>query len=301
MKRLLLVLLSLAIFGVTPTQAGTSKQPTGPLTTRFTQIGAFLPPTEACPEGSVSVTGAVQGSGLPAAADVCLLSTNSFGPGMSVIQSITTVRIAGVGEIRTLVAIVEVFTPPVARRTITGRIIGGTGAFARASGVVAGSGTVTFTPFPVPDLTFSFDFSARAKASPILTTVKLRGARVVPGRGDPDGSGTALLLLDHRTGALCWQIFTTDIGPAFASDISLGSPGRTGPVVVPLSPVPELRPNSGRAYGCTINGTAVDAILANSHAYYVSVRTAAFPSGAIRGQLHPLHDGDDDDDDPGDD
>ncbi len=296
MKRLPLVLLSLAIVGGTSAQAGTSKQSPGALTTRFTQIDAFLPPTEACPEGSVTVTGTVQGTGLPAAADVCLLSTNSFGPGMNVIQSITTIRIAGVGELRSLVAIVEVFTFPVASRTITGRIIEGTGAFARSSGVVAGSGTVTFTPFPVPDLTFSFDFSAPATAAPLLTTVKLRGAREAPGRGDPDGFGTALLLLDPRTDALCWQIFTTDIGPAFASDISLVSRGRPGPVVVPLSPVPELRPNFGRAYGCTIHDTAVDAILADSHAYYVNVHTAAFPSGAISGRLHPSHDGDNGDD-----
>jgi len=41
----------------------------------------------------------------------------------------------------------------------------------------------------------------------------------------------------------------------------------------------------------TVDATVAAAILAHPKGYYVNVHTAAFPNGAVRGQLKPLRHG----------
>ena len=70
--------------------------------------------------------------------------------------------------------------------------------------------------------------------------------------------------------------------PAAAAHIHEGAAGASGNVVIPLK-TPDA---SGKSSGCATAARAlVKAILADPAGYYVNVHTAAFPAGAIRGQL----------------
>jgi len=54
-----------------------------------------------------------------------------------------------------------------------------------------------------------------------------------------------------------------------------------GPVVVPLT-----APASGTSHACaTVTRDLAQELIRDPSAFYVNVHTAAFPSGAIRGQL----------------
>jgi hypothetical protein len=121
-----------------------------------------------------------------------------------------------------------------------------------------------------------------AGLEPLVSLVTtMTGAQEVPGPGDPDGRGTAriLLLPDGRT--LCYLLTATGIEPATAAHIHRGAPTEAGPVVVPLSP-----PTAGISGGCVAIDPALHAaIRTNPHAYYVNVHNMPYPDGAIRGQL----------------
>jgi hypothetical protein len=114
----------------------------------------------------------------------------------------------------------------------------------------------------------------------VLATV-LIGAAEVPGPGDPDGIGAAVITIDTDADRICWLLAVKRIQlPATAAHIHVGAAGIAGPVVVGLT-----APNAfGISFGCTVNAAA-DAIAANPAAYYVNVHTTDFPAGAIRGQL----------------
>ena len=104
----------------------------------------------------------------------------------------------------------------------------------------------------------------------------LTGKVEVP-KGDPDGSGTAEVKF---TGAkVCWEIKTAKVGKIVAAHIHKGGPGVAGPVVVPFG-------KTFKAKGCfTSTPAIVAAIQKNPGAYYVNVHNAAYPGGALRGQL----------------
>jgi hypothetical protein len=104
----------------------------------------------------------------------------------------------------------------------------------------------------------------------------LRGASEVP-KGDPNGAGSAEVKI---TGSrVCWELTTARIGAPSAAHIHKGAPGKAGPVVVALG-------SAFRHKGCTTAPAAVArAIQGNPRAYYVNVHNAAFPQGAVRGQL----------------
>lgn len=115
---------------------------------------------------------------------------------------------------------------------------------------------------------------ASAGGRPFTTT--LTGAAEVPGPGDPDGSGTAELTVNAGRGEVCWTITVANVDPIFAAHIHAAPAGVAGPVVVALSPTS----------GCTtVDRDLALAIVRDPSQYYVNAHNAAFPAGALRGQL----------------
>ena len=129
--------------------------------------------------------------------------------------------------------------------------------------------------------TLAFATAAGATDVDRVAATVMTGAAEVPGPGDPDGIGAAVITIDTDADRICWLLAVKRIQlPAAAAHIHVGATTVAGPVVVGLT-----APNAfGISFGCTTNANA-DAIAANPAAYYVNVHTADFPAGAIRGQL----------------
>lgn len=110
----------------------------------------------------------------------------------------------------------------------------------------------------------------------------LTGSAVVPGPGDPDGSGTAQLTLNQGQGEVCFEISVSDVTDAGPAHIHVGNSEVAGPVVVPLTTSVSSSPS-----GC-VDGVAeslIKAIRQDPSGYYVQVHSPQFPPGAVRGQL----------------
>ena len=111
--------------------------------------------------------------------------------------------------------------------------------------------------------------------------VTMIGANERPGPGDPDGSGTAEIMLNLGQSRVCWELTVSDIAPATAAHIHVAPVTSPGPVVIPLSP-----PTSGTSNGCAeVSRELIKAIMHNPENYYVNVHNAEYPGGAIRAQL----------------
>jgi hypothetical protein len=120
-----------------------------------------------------------------------------------------------------------------------------------------------------------------AAAGRTLTTT-MSGAEEVPGPGDSDGTGFAILVLNPGTEEICFELTVSNISPAVASHIHIGRAGQAGPVVVTLSPPP----TGGDSSGCVeADRDLIRAIIQHPSLFYVNVHTADFPNGAVRGQL----------------
>ena len=109
----------------------------------------------------------------------------------------------------------------------------------------------------------------------------LTGAAEVPGPGDPDGAGTATVTVNPGQNRVCYELAVSNIAAATAAHIHEGAADVAGPVRVTLA-----APGDGDSSGCVdvSRELALD-ILKDPGGYYVNVHTAAFPAGAIRGQL----------------
>ena len=113
------------------------------------------------------------------------------------------------------------------------------------------------------------------------TTAKLTGDAEVPGPGDPMGSGTAQVTLYPDKGEVCYELSVANIQEATAAHLHEGAMGKEGPVKVALE-----APKTGSAKGCAkADGPVIMAIMKDPAGYYVNIHNAAFPKGAIRGQL----------------
>lgn len=103
--------------------------------------------------------------------------------------------------------------------------------------------------------------------------------------GDQDGTGSALLTVNHGQQTVCWELKVANIAlPATAAHIHHAAEGVRGPVAIGLS-APDA---SGLATGCAENLSRdlLRDILENPADYYVNVHTSQFPAGAIRAQMH---------------
>jgi hypothetical protein len=112
-----------------------------------------------------------------------------------------------------------------------------------------------------------------------ILEARLTGEQEVPGPGDPNGSGKAVVKVFETK--VCYTLEVRRIAPATAAHIHLGLRGEAGPVVAPLKP-----PTDGSSSGCVAVPRALSLELKeHPNRYYVNVHNRPFPDGAIRGQL----------------
>ena len=104
----------------------------------------------------------------------------------------------------------------------------------------------------------------------------LTGAAESPA-GDSDGAGFAVVTIDGTT--VRYSVFHQNIGTPTDAHIHIGAAGSNGVVVVPFNASTLTNGTT------TISSELASQINANPAGYYVNVHTAAFPAGAIRGQL----------------
>ncbi|MGH8985663.1 MAG: CHRD domain-containing protein [Acidimicrobiia bacterium] len=125
--------------------------------------------------------------------------------------------------------------------------------------------------------------NAAADADPTEFTYRagMNGAMEVPGPGDPNGSGKAVIAVNVVTGEICFELVVRNIAPAAAAHVHEAEKGSAGPIVVTLTP-----PTSGSSSGCVVDLTQAQAIADDPSAHYANVHNAEFPDGAVRGQLH---------------
>ena len=113
-------------------------------------------------------------------------------------------------------------------------------------------------------------------------TGAMTGAAELPDPGDPDGSGTFWVQINPGLQSVCYSIEVTGVDfPIGAAHIHVGDVNSFGPPVVTLTP-----PTNGSVSACTTGPRdLLLEILTNPENYYVNVHNAAFPNGALRGQL----------------
>ena len=111
----------------------------------------------------------------------------------------------------------------------------------------------------------------------------LNGANEVPGPGDTDGAGFALVIIDPDAGTVRYALFVNNIAAPIAAHIHRGTSEEAGPVVVNFNP----SFNNGVAAATVTTGQVplLGEIIANPGGFYVNVHTGDFPGGAVRGQL----------------
>jgi hypothetical protein len=124
----------------------------------------------------------------------------------------------------------------------------------------------------------------------------LNGPNEVPGPGDADGRGLALVGTGRER--VCFALGWTGIAPPIFAHIHTGAAGVAGPVVVLFFDVPELAatppaalPATVAAAGGCVGGqdpALLRDIRRHPAAYYVNIHTPEFVPGAIRGQLRRL-------------
>jgi hypothetical protein len=125
--------------------------------------------------------------------------------------------------------------------------------------------------------------AAAAGERATLLAASLTGGQEVPGPGDPDGSGRALVRLAGDRA--CFLLQWSRISAPTAAHIHVGRRGVAGPVVV-LFFQGQLPDTLNAVAGCApADPAVVEAVAASPRDYYVNVHTADFPDGAIRGQL----------------
>jgi hypothetical protein len=113
----------------------------------------------------------------------------------------------------------------------------------------------------------------------------LNGQNEIPqNSGDPNGTGTASLVLKRKKRSLCWTITYDKIDAPTAGHIhKANGPGAEGPIFVYLF----LTTQASGASDCSFisRKDARDLTEDTANRFYVNLHNATYPDGAIRGQL----------------
>ena len=119
-----------------------------------------------------------------------------------------------------------------------------------------------------------------------LATLRANLTTEVPGPGDPNGHGHAVVKVYKAR--VCYKLSVRGIKPATMAHIHKGAKGVAGPIVVPTdgSSLNLPRPTSS---GCEAVPPALSMKLRqNPSNYYVNVHNKPYPDGTIRGQLRMM-------------
>lgn len=131
-----------------------------------------------------------------------------------------------------------------------------------------------------------------AMAAPVLEggvrfSVNMSGAQEIPGPGDPDATGTAILTVNPGQERICYEINVENVdGTINVAHIHVINPATGfGPPVVDL-----IAPVSGTSKACAeapnVTREEALAIIRNPENYYVNVHSVPnFGAGAVRGTL----------------
>lgn len=119
-------------------------------------------------------------------------------------------------------------------------------------------------------------FSAPAHASTSTFVATLDGAAETVS-GDPDGAGSFMVEIDPDAGDFCYTLKASKIDKPTMAHVHEGAAGTNGAPVIELEVAEDL---------CiAVEPEKLKPIVDNPAGYYVNVHNAAFPAGAIRGQL----------------
>ena len=106
------------------------------------------------------------------------------------------------------------------------------------------------------------------------------------GPGDADGSGLATMTLNQGQGEICWELDWENIDAPTRAHIHRAPAGSNGPIVVFFFDIVIADPIPVDDSGCTeVAADLIKEIRQNPSEFYVNIHNAAFPAGAIRGQL----------------
>ena len=109
----------------------------------------------------------------------------------------------------------------------------------------------------------------------------LNGAMEVPGPGDTDGTGKFSATVNPGQTKVCYTLSVAKIDKPTMAHVHRGAAGVAGPPVITLK-----TPTAGRSSACAMVTRALaKELLANPEGFYVNVHNAAYPGGAVRGQL----------------
>jgi hypothetical protein len=117
-----------------------------------------------------------------------------------------------------------------------------------------------------------------ASASAARFFAQTGGNQEVPGPGDPNAFGGALIDIRPATDEVCIGVRFRNMDPPNLMHIHAGAAGVGGPIVVNLSGSIDGSPR------CVTDADA-DAIAAAPSQYYLNIHNTPFPNGATRGQL----------------
>ncbi len=128
---------------------------------------------------------------------------------------------------------------------------------------------------------------AVAGGRPLATA--LSGAQEVPaGVGDPDGTGTADLILNSGQEEVCYELTWQNLDGTVQRAHIHGAPaGENGDIVVSLFEGQSFL-GTGSAAGCDLGDATrqeIKQILNDPSDFYVNIHDSVRPMGAIRGQL----------------
>lgn len=114
----------------------------------------------------------------------------------------------------------------------------------------------------------------------------LSGSKVVPGPGDPDGSGRARIKSASEAETVCYKIFYKGIRKPTSGHLHLGASGESGEKIVKLfaSKRGKASPIEGCRHG--VSPAAIERF--HDNPAYIDLHNARYPDGALRGRLRAV-------------